>query len=103
MKDFLIKEIQPDSYFSKNTYLDKGFILTAPETPYTLELVKLIEKWNYKSIYSEGEAGRNYSGKVALEDPSASAGLSQQTDSDKLEKGRRNIQLFYKFYGHFIC
>jgi len=89
MTNFILKEIQPNSFFTKNTYLDNGFIITAPEISFTEDLLHLLEKWNFKSIYSEGVAKSEYS---AAGDPGAdssnagSIGLSQQSDSDKLEK-----------------
>jgi len=98
MKDFLVKEIEPDSYFSTNTYLDRGFVLTAPEIPYTVQLINLIEKWNYISIYSEGEAGKEYfAGNVSNAEQEGTAGLSQQLDYDKLEKAEGIYSGFLAF------
>jgi len=98
MKDFLVKEIEPDSYFSTNTYLDKGFVLTAPEIPYTTELINLIDKWNYKSIFSEGQASKEYfAGNVRKNENDSSAGFSQQLDYDKLEKAEAIYSGFLEF------
>jgi HD-GYP domain-containing protein (c-di-GMP phosphodiesterase class II) len=100
MNTFLIKEIQPNSYFSKNTYIDQAFVLTAPEMPYTDELISVLEKWNYKSIYSEGKASSEYA--AASESAAFVAGdgtvaLEQQTDGDKLEKAEEYYRNFLFF------
>jgi HD-GYP domain-containing protein (c-di-GMP phosphodiesterase class II) len=100
MKDFIVKEIPPNSYFTKNSYLDNGFVLTAPEMPFSYELVSILEKWNFKSILSEGESTSEYSGSdagavVSLGGGGGSTGLSQQTDSDKLKKAE-------DFYSGFV-
>jgi len=98
MNDFMITEIKPNTFFSKNTYLDKAFILTAPEMPFTEELSVILEKWSYQTIYTEGESSNEYAATsematfVAQE---GAVGLSQQTDSDKLEKAE-------EFYSSFL-
>ncbi|MCL2443183.1 MAG: HD-GYP domain-containing protein [Treponema sp.] len=98
MTNYLLKEIQPDSFFTKNTYLDNGFIITAPEMPFTEDLLHLLEKWNFKSIHSEGVSKSEYSAAGDSDTTIADAGsigLSQQSDSDKLEKAE-------KFYSSMI-
>jgi len=98
MNDFLLKDIKPNSFFTKNTYLDKAFIITAPEMAFTEELISALEKWNFKSLYCEGEASNEYAATsematfVAQE---GAVGLSQQTDADKLEKAE-------EFYSGFL-
>jgi len=97
MNEFKIKDIKSGSYFTKPVYLDKVFILTAPEIPFTDELSKLMEKWNFKSVYSEGESNTEYVlAPEAVSTASSSApigatveevaGASQQSDIDKLRK-----------------
>jgi len=89
MNNFVIKEIQANSYFSKNTYLDQAFVLTAPEMPFSDELVSVLEKWNFKSIYCEGETSSEYaatSESAVFVAQDGAVGLAQQTDGDKLEK-----------------
>ncbi|MDR1430370.1 MAG: HD-GYP domain-containing protein [Spirochaetaceae bacterium] len=55
MKGYAIKDIQPDSYFSKPVYLSEGFILAAPETPFTREIIKVLLDWEFREVYSDGE------------------------------------------------
>jgi HD-GYP domain-containing protein (c-di-GMP phosphodiesterase class II) len=97
MNDFKIKDIKPGCYFSKPVYLDKAFVLTAPEIPFSDELSKLLEKWNFKTVYSEGESSTEYTVNTeAVSTASSSApigaaveevaGSSQQSDIDKLRK-----------------
>jgi HD-GYP domain-containing protein (c-di-GMP phosphodiesterase class II) len=97
MNEFKIKDIKSGSYFTKPVYLDKAFILTAPEIPFADELSKLLDKWNFKSVYSEGESNTEYNASAnAVSTASSSApigatveevaGASQQSDIDKLRK-----------------
>jgi len=96
MKEHKIKELKPNCYFSKPVYLDKSFILTAPEIPFSNELIKLIDKWNYKTVQSDGEASVEY----VKEGEEASVNInenifSQQSDADKLKKAQ-------DFYSNFL-
>ena len=98
MNDFTVKDIKPNSYFSKPVYLDKAFVLTTPEIPFSDDLLKLLDKWNFKTIYSEGEASDEYIRNTGISETSANvsagtgsgigtvAAISQQSDIDKLKK-----------------
>jgi len=104
MNDYVVKEIKPQSYFSKPVYLDEVFVLTAPEMPFNEELIGLLEKWKFKKVVSEGEPHLEYSKpppavpgtSSAVANEEIIAGLSQQSDSDKLGKAN-------KFYTNFIA
>jgi HD-GYP domain-containing protein (c-di-GMP phosphodiesterase class II) len=110
MNNFVIKEIKPNSYFSKPVYLDKAFILTAPEMLFSEDFTTLLEKWNFKSVYSEGSASNEYikaaesasshvsSSSSSSEDVAGKIELSQQSDGDKLKKAEE----FYTSFLFFV-
>jgi len=102
MNDYLIKDIKPDTFFSKPVYLDKAFILTAPEIPFSEELANLLNKWGFKSVCSEGNSSKEYvkTGEVTSNavPEEGVAGLSQQSDSDKLRKAED----FYTSFLFFV-
>ncbi|MCL1959487.1 MAG: HD-GYP domain-containing protein [Spirochaetes bacterium] len=90
MKSYLVKEIKPDSFFSKIVYLDKKFILTTPEVPFSDELLSNLTKWSFSSVFSEGEPHKEYtsadnSSKTVNNSPNVS---SQQPENEKLEKAK---------------
>jgi len=62
MKSFAIDNIPADIYFSEPVYLDKGFILTAPEINFSPELKKTLKSWDFKEVQSDGEPREEYSG-----------------------------------------
>jgi len=101
MKDYLVKDIKPNSFFTKTLYLDKVFVIATPETPVTKELVTALEKWSFNSVFSEGEPHKEYTtestGPAAVES-SGIKSLSTQPDSDKLEKA----EAFYSNLLYFI-
>jgi len=97
MKDFTVKELKANCFFSKPVYLDKSFVLTAPEMPFSGELIQLLEKWSYKAVHSEGEASVDYvkDGEEAPVNISEGVGFAQQSDSEKLKKA-------LDFYSNFL-
>lgn len=100
MNEIKINEIKPGCYFSKPVYLDKAFVLTAPEIPFSDEVVQLLVKWSFKKVYSEGEASAEYSkaGEDASSAPEEGISLSQQSDVDKLKKAEE----FYKNFLFYV-
>jgi len=93
MKEFLLKDIEPSSFFTKTLFLDKSFVLTAPEMAFTAEMIDILKKWNYKTVFSDGQPHKDYAGQSGSSTgDSGQAGLAQQFDSDKLEKAEE----FYK-------
>ena len=98
MKDFLVKEIKPNSFFKKPVYLDKSFVLTAPEMPFIKDLINLLNKWNYNTILSAGETSAEYSGNDSKHGSQVGAvELSQQSDGEKLEKAEEFYSTFLFF------
>jgi HD-GYP domain-containing protein (c-di-GMP phosphodiesterase class II) len=101
MKDYLVKDIKIDSFFTKTLYLDKVFVIATPETPFTKELATTLEKWSFNSVFSEGEPHKEYTadntarGEVSED---SIKNLSMQPDSDKLSKAGE----FYSNLLYFI-
>jgi len=102
MKGFLVKDIHPNSYFTKTLFLDKSFVVTAPEMPFSKDISKSLEKWSFKTVYTDGESRSDYTqDTVKVETPSADnsiTGISQQSDADKLQKAEE----FYTAFLHFV-
>jgi HD-GYP domain-containing protein (c-di-GMP phosphodiesterase class II) len=102
MNDFLVKDIQPNSFFTKTVYLDSSFVITAPEMPLTYEVIQILDKWSFKSLCSEGEPRNEYtknsSGSEGKRAEDVTVVFSQQSDSDKLEKAEE----FYKGLLFFV-
>ncbi len=56
MNSYNSQQTKDFSFFSKNVYLDKKFLLLTPECPLTTEMKTLLNRWDFQFIYSEGEA-----------------------------------------------
>jgi len=98
MNNFLVKEIQPNSFFTKTVFLDKAFVILAPEMPFTEELASTLKKWSFESVYSEGKPQNEYTGSDTNKEASSDSGpeeLTQQSDADKVQKAE-------EFYSNFL-
>ncbi|MCL2185909.1 MAG: HD-GYP domain-containing protein [Treponema sp.] len=109
MNSYAVKEIESDSFFSKPVYLNEAeqqaaFVITAPEMPFTEELINLLDKWKFNTVISEGEPRKDFNASkkpeetesTAVIDEENLAAFSQQQDSEKLENA-------IKFYANFIA
>jgi HD-GYP domain-containing protein (c-di-GMP phosphodiesterase class II) len=99
MNEYGVREIPNDSFFSKTTYLDQSFVLTAPEMPFTRDLHKIMDKWEYTVVYSAGDPHREYILDVERDEMSSDgiAGLSMQSDVEKIQKAEDFINTFQRF------
>ena len=55
MNTYNAEHIKDLSFFNKNVYLDKKFLLLIPETPLTAELKAILNEWDFSLLYSDGE------------------------------------------------
>ncbi|MDR3020287.1 MAG: HD-GYP domain-containing protein [Treponema sp.] len=85
MKEHLVKELKPNSYFTKTVYLDKSFVITAPEMPFTDEISSTLAKWSFKTVLSEGNVNSSFSQKTTGTSK-VEEGVYQQSEMDKLQK-----------------
>ncbi len=49
-----VSTIKPGQYFDAPVYLDDKYILLSPESPLSEELKKLLQKWEYKAVFTDG-------------------------------------------------
>lgn len=62
MTKYPLNEIPSGYFFTKPVYLDDGFILTAPEVPFSEDLKQILLQWSVNEVSSGGEAREEYSG-----------------------------------------
>ena len=94
-KKYPVGEIPDDSFFSKTVYLDNGFIVSAPEMPFTGELKKTLARWEFAEVFSSGIVTEGYAAYTAAEDEGL--GLAGHSDSERIhraEKFYENLQQY---------
>ena len=106
MKKYSVKDIPPQYFFTEPVYLDNQFanqfinrfILIAPEMPFSRNIIKALEEWNFTEVYSAGSPRIDYAAgpsDIPIEgELSASSTLS---DIDKITRAEEFYTDFIKF------
>jgi len=55
MNSIALKDLKPQTYFSKPLFLDEGYVLLAPETPVDESLVRRLTVWEFREVRTEGK------------------------------------------------
>jgi HD-GYP domain-containing protein (c-di-GMP phosphodiesterase class II) len=83
MADYSVEGLIPKQFFSQPVYLDRRFVLAAPEMAITAALKEALQEWGFKTVQSEGEAREECPPEKAVPgDPTPAAG-AEYTDSLK--------------------
>jgi HD-GYP domain-containing protein (c-di-GMP phosphodiesterase class II) len=98
MNKYVVKDIPLESYFTKAVYLDHGFILAAPEMPFSGELAKAVSGWGFQNVYSEGEPREYYVPEEDAGEAHAVDGLSTTDNMDKI----REAEEFYASFQQYV-
>jgi HD-GYP domain-containing protein (c-di-GMP phosphodiesterase class II) len=56
MNAIALRDLKANTFFTKFLFLEGGFVLLAPETPVTPELVNRLTRWEFRELASEGQA-----------------------------------------------
>ncbi len=91
MKTYNIAEVDENSRFSDDLFLDDKFLLLIPELPVSETLKNLLSRWDFTSVSSEGEYIRTRAGDT---DFGQTQRISQNEKNEKLtESQNRQNQL----------
>ncbi|MDR2404318.1 MAG: HD-GYP domain-containing protein [Spirochaetaceae bacterium] len=96
MRQFKVKDIPENSYFSKPAYLDDRFIVFAPEIPVAKEYKKMLIDWEFQELLSDGEPGWQYHPETGESAPDAIEGI-RPNDDDKLNEARELYAAIQKY------
>jgi HD-GYP domain-containing protein (c-di-GMP phosphodiesterase class II) len=91
MKDYPLADIAPEMYFSRPVYLDRRFIIAAPEMLISTAIKGALEDWGFKTLQSDGEPRSEYS----LEETAAPVIVFK--DTDDIEKMQRAETMYLQF------
>jgi len=99
MNNFKAKEIPLPSYFSKPLYLDRKFVLTAPEVPFGKTLAGLLAEWDFADVFSEGEPAKYSAPQSEIKggDSEMAALASSMPDAGKLQTAQKLYASFEKY------
>ena len=99
MKSYSLKDI-PNGFFSRAVYLDPQFVVAAPETPITNDLLRTVSAWGFGELLSDGEPCESYAAAEpaqAAGKEKASGGRSATADLDKIQQAEAFYASFQKY------
>ena len=100
MLSYAIKDIKPGTYFSKPVFLDGRFVLTAPESPISGEMVRAFLDWEFREVFSDGEPRAEYvaDGEESPgEEPAETSEDAPSNDGDHIKRATEFHQRFSEF------
>ena len=90
MRQYPVSAIPPGSFFSEPVYLEKRFILAAPEMPFTREMAEALAQWEYDAVYSLGEPMEDYAANKTEEaEGKELADAANLADNEKMIRAER--------------
>jgi HD-GYP domain-containing protein (c-di-GMP phosphodiesterase class II) len=98
LKRYGIKDIPPDHFFSEQVFLDKKFVLAAPEMPFSRQMIRALEDWEFTEVFSAGKPMEDYVAKDVIQSEAGElSGVSSLSDGDKIMRAEEFYADFIKF------
>jgi HD-GYP domain-containing protein (c-di-GMP phosphodiesterase class II) len=102
MNEIPVKDLEPDTYFSKPVLLDQDYILLSTETPVTRTLINHLIEWGYRKVLTEGVPQQIIPDAESEGDASSENGnpvvAVNAVDSERLE----HVRGFYEQFATFV-
>jgi HD-GYP domain-containing protein (c-di-GMP phosphodiesterase class II) len=97
MKDYPIADIAPETYFSHPVYLDRRFVIAAPEMAISAAVKTALGEWGFDTLRSDGEPVEEYS---LEERPDPESPVIVFKDTADIEQMRRSeaVCLQFQYY-----
>ena len=98
LKKHISKGIPSGNFFPEPVFLEKQFILSAPEMPFTQEMKNALDEWEFHEVYSAGDPMENYvAPKASAAESGAFVGSSTLGDSGKIIRAEKFYASFLKY------
>ena len=98
LKKYIVGDIPHGCFFSEPVYIEKQFIVAAPEMPFSRELIRTLTDWGFKEVFSAGEPMEAYAAHKADSDEGGDIdGVSGLSDSDKIIQAEEFYAAFTKY------
>jgi HD-GYP domain-containing protein (c-di-GMP phosphodiesterase class II) len=91
MRNFVVRDIPVDSYFSLPVYLDEDFIVAAPEMAFSSDLIETLKAWDFREVFSDGEPRERSDAETAV-------GEAEEEEDDEEPSGQEQYRGGEEFY-----
>jgi len=94
MKTIKIADIKPEVFYSEPVFLDENYILTTSDIPFPDDIIKRLNKWNYKLILTDGVPGQ----KPTINSINENDGFISSNLNEDLaqEETKKEAQIFFR-------
>ena len=97
MNSFMVKDIPVAGHFSETVYLDKKFVVAAPQVPFSNALLGSLTEWDFREVFSGGEPVVYMTEKPREDSAGADAPFPDVEDEGKLTEADRFLESFEKY------
>ncbi|HCM27299.1 MAG TPA: HD-GYP domain-containing protein [Treponema sp.] len=97
MNSHAIKDIVAGSFFSEPVYLDGRFIVSAPEMPFTSELVRALLDWEFREVLSDGIPQANYLETKPAEETVVGESSPSVGDTERIRRATEFYRGFHEY------
>jgi HD-GYP domain-containing protein (c-di-GMP phosphodiesterase class II) len=98
VKEYTIKSLSPESFFSQPVYLDQRFVIAAPEMAISTAIKSALQEWGFGTIQSEGEPREDYSPEEIPAGGSAATAPKESVDAEQL----KNAEDLYTNFQNYV-
>jgi HD-GYP domain-containing protein (c-di-GMP phosphodiesterase class II) len=98
MTDYTVEDLAPEQFFSQTVYLDRGFVIAAPEMAMSAAIMAALREWGFKTVMSEGEPRKAYSPDEMPAAETESTDSLESLESEQLKKA----DLLYQDLQNFV-
>jgi HD-GYP domain-containing protein (c-di-GMP phosphodiesterase class II) len=104
MNAIALRDLKQNTFFTKFLFLEGGFVLLAPETPVTQDLMNRLARWEFRQLSSEGTAVESI---VAADEPEAGAegadgGIPKAADGAPEDERLEAVLAYYARYTDYV-
>lgn len=95
MDTYPVSDLKPNTYFDAPVFLEDDYVLLAPDTPVTQQLIDRLATWSYRVVYTDGKPSSKPSSTTATEDRLDMPTLEQ--DINEQEQKQESSSFYFNF------
>jgi HD-GYP domain-containing protein (c-di-GMP phosphodiesterase class II) len=93
MDTYPVSNLKPNTYFDAPVFLENEYVLLAPDTPVTQDLINRLKSWKYRFVYTAGSPSSKPASTGATDDGLDLSTLEQ--DINEQEQKQESSSLYF--------
>jgi len=95
MGTYPVSDLKPNTYFDAPVFLEDDYVLLAPDTPVTQQLIDRLKTWKYRVVHTDGKPSSKPSSTTDSEDRLDMPTLEQ--DINEQEQKQESSSFYFNF------